>query len=110
MTLEVVHSPASHRYLLLQDEVEVGHARYDLRGDDELMITGTFIDPSARNGGLGAIMVKRVIDDILATTDKKITSGCWFVTEWLNRHPNYISDARSGGVDEELGNSCRIVD
>ena len=110
MTLEVVHSPASQRYVLLKDELEVGHTRYDLRGHDELMITGTFIDPSARSGGLGAIMVKRVIDDILATTDKKITSGCWFVTEWLQRHPHYIADARSGGVDEELGNSCRIVD
>jgi hypothetical protein len=108
MALEVVHEPSTHRYLILSDDVEVGHARYEQR-DDELMITGTFIDPAHRNEGLGAVLVRRTIDDIIATTDKKVTSGCWFVTQWLGLHPDYVEKARSGGVDAELGNSCRIV-
>jgi predicted GNAT family acetyltransferase len=108
MSREVVHSPSTSRYLLLKDDVEIGHASYSIRGD-EFMITGTFVDPTHRNGGVGAIMVKRVIDDILATTDKRITSGCWFVTMWLERHPGYIEAARDGGVDAELGTTCRIV-
>jgi predicted GNAT family acetyltransferase len=109
MSLEVVHSPSTSRYLLLKDDVEIGHASYAIRGD-EFMITGTFVDPAQRGGGIGAIMVKRVIDDIIATTDKRITSGCWFVTMWLERNPGYIEAHRGGGVDAELGNTCRIVD
>jgi len=108
MALEVVHKPDVHRYLILSDDAEVGYAAYQLR-DDELMITGTFIDPGHRNEGLGAVLVRRAIDDVIATTDKKVTSGCWFVTQWLELHPNYVEAARSGGVDAELGNSCRII-
>lgn len=108
MALEVVHKPDAHRYVILSDDAEVGHAAYELR-DDEFMITGTFIDPTHRNEGLGNVLVRRTIDDVIATTDKKVTSGCWFVTQWLGLHPGYVDKARSGGVDAELGNTCRIV-
>ena len=108
MSTEVVHQPAQHRYAILVDGSEAGEAAYTQRGD-ELLITHTFIDPTYRNQGLGAVLVHRTIDDILATSDKRITSGCWFVTAWLDAHPGYIEKARSGGVDPELGNTCRIV-
>ena len=108
MSTEVVHQPSQSRYVVLVDGAEAGEASYTERGD-ELLITHTFIDPTYRNQGLGAVLVHRAIDDIIATSDKRITSGCWFVTAWLDAHPGYIDAARSGGVDAELGNSCRIV-
>jgi hypothetical protein len=46
---------------------------------------------------------------VLATSERRITSGCWYVTEWLAKHPTYVSDARSGGIDALTGNTCRIV-
>lgn len=110
MSTEVVHEPSNHRYVILENEEAVGEARYDIRGGDELMITGTFINPEHRNSGLAQILVRRTIDDVIATTDYRVTSGCWYVTKWLDLHPNYVEKARSGGVDAELGYTCRIVD
>lgn len=109
MSTEVVHEPSKHRYVILENDEQVGQAVYDVRGD-ELMITGTFINPEHRNSGLAQILVRRTIDDVIATTNYRVTSGCWYVTKWLDLHPNYVEKARSGGVDAELGYACRIID
>lgn len=108
MDIDVVHQHSAHRYIVTVDGAEAGEASYVQR-DNELLITHTFIDPAFRNQGLGAVLVHRAIDDIIATGDRVITSGCWFVTAWLEAHPGYVEAARSGGIDAELGNSCRIV-
>ena len=108
MTTEVIHEPAAHRYVILIDGAEAGEASYVTRGD-ELMITHTFIDPSHRNEGLGSVLVRSTIDDVIATSAQRVTSGCSYVTAWLNAHPGYVEVARSGGIDAELGNTCRIV-
>jgi predicted GNAT family acetyltransferase len=108
MEIDVVHQPSQHRYVVTVDGAEAGEASYVER-NNELLITHTFIDPAYRNHGLGAVLVHRAIDDIIVTSDRIITSGCWFVTAWLEAHPGYVETARSGGVDAELGNSCRIV-
>lgn len=108
MSIEVVHQPGSNQYVILDGEEEIGAAHYVSREND-IMITGTYISTSRRNEGLGNILVRRAIDDIIATTNKKVTSGCWFVTQWLELHPHYVDDARSGGIDAELGNTCRVI-
>jgi predicted GNAT family acetyltransferase len=108
MHTEVVHETEAARYVILVDDVEGGELTYELRGD-EILFTQTFVDPVHRGLGLAAILVRSAIDDVLATSERRITSGCWYVTEWLGKHPNYVSDARSGGVDALTGNACRIV-
>ncbi|NBX22749.1 MAG: N-acetyltransferase [Microbacteriaceae bacterium] len=108
MHTEVVHETDAARYVILVDDVEGGELTYELR-DDEILFTHTFVDPVHRGLGLAAILVRSAIDDVLATSDRRITSGCWYVTEWLGKHPNYVSDARSGGIDALTGNACRIV-
>ena len=108
MHTEVVHETDAARYVILVDDVEGGELTYELR-DDEILFTHTFVDPVRRGLGLAAILVRSAIDDVLATSDRRITSGCWYVTEWLGKHPNYVSDARSGGIDALTGNACRIV-
>jgi len=108
MDIDFVHQPSAHRYIVTVKGQEAGEASY-LERDNELLITHTFIDPAYRNQGLGAVLVHRAIDDIIATSDRVITSGCWFVTAWLEAHPGYVETARSGGIDAEFGNSCRIV-
>lgn len=108
MQTEVVHEKDGARYVVLVDGVEGGELTYETRGD-ELLFTHTYVDPVHRGLGLGAILVRRAIDDVLATSDARITSGCWYVTEWLAKHSNYVADARSGGIDPETGNACRIV-
>lgn len=108
MEIVVVHQPSQRRYIVTVDGAEAGEASYVER-DNELLITHTFINRAFRNQGLGAVLVHRAVDDIIATSERVITSGCWFVTSWLEAHPGYVKSARSGGVDAELGNSCRIV-
>ena len=108
MSIEVVHQPGSNQYVILDGEEEIGAAHY-LSRENDIMITGTYISTARRGEGLGNILVRRSIDDIIATTNKKVTSGCWFVTQWLELHPNYVDEARSGGIDAELGNTCRII-
>ena len=108
MQTEVVHENDAARYVILVDGVEGGELTYELR-DDEILFTHTFVDPVHRGLGLGAVLVRNAVDDVLATSDRRITSGCWYVTEWLAKHPNYVADARSGGIDALTGNTCRIV-
>jgi predicted GNAT family acetyltransferase len=108
MQTEVVHEKDNARYVILVDGVEGGELTYSARGD-ELLFTHTYVNPVHRGLGLGAVLVRNAIDDVLATSTARITSGCWYVTEWIDKHPSYITDARSGGIDAETGNSCRIV-
>lgn len=107
MTNEVVHVPAQHQYLLLEEGEEIGHISYSDRGDERL-ITSTYVDENFRGGGRASFLVKSAVDDIIQTTNKKITSGCWYATKWLELHPDYVEKGRSGGVDDELGYACRI--
>jgi predicted GNAT family acetyltransferase len=108
MQTEVVHEKDNARYVILVDGVEGGELTYSARGD-ELLFTHTYVNPVHRGLGLGAVLVRNAIDDVLATSTARITSGCWYVTEWIDKHPSYITDARSGGIDAETGNTCRIV-
>jgi predicted GNAT family acetyltransferase len=108
MQTEVVHEKDNARYVILVDGVEGGELTYSARGD-ELLFTHTYVNPVHRGLGLGAVLVRNAIDDVLATSKARITSGCWYVTEWIDKHPSYITDARSGGIDAETGNTCRIV-
>jgi predicted GNAT family acetyltransferase len=108
MQTEVVHEKDNARYVILVDGVEGGELTYSARGD-ELLFTHTYVNPVHRGLGLGAVLVRNAIDDVLATSTARVTSGCWYVTEWIDKHPSYITDARSGGIDAETGNTCRIV-
>ena len=108
MHTEVVHETDAARYVILVDGVEGGELTYELRGD-EILFTHTYVDPVHRGLGLASILVRAAIDDVIATSDRRVTSGCWYVTEWLGKHPNYADESRSGGVDAVTGNACRIV-
>ena len=108
MQTEVVHEIDHSRYVVLVDGVEGGELTYETRGS-ELLFTHTFVDPVHRGLGLASILVRGAIDNVLATSEARITSGCWYVTEWLAKHPSYVADARSGGIDAQAGNACRVV-
>jgi hypothetical protein len=53
--------------------------------------------------------VRAGIADTVANTELKVVSACSYVTKWIEMHPGFIEETRSGGIDPELGNSCRIV-
>jgi predicted GNAT family acetyltransferase len=80
MQTEVVHEKDNARYVILVDGVEGGELTYSARGD-ELLFTHTYVNPVHRGLGLGAVLVRNAIDDVLATSTARITSGCWYVTD-----------------------------
>jgi uncharacterized protein len=108
MSTEVVHQPSTHRYLISSDGKHAGFLEYE---DTEVnrLFTHTVVDPAFRGEGLASILVREGITDTVATTKLNIVSACSYVTKWIEMHPDFIEEKRSGGIDPELGNSCRIV-
>lgn len=108
MSTEVVHQPSIHRYLISSDGAQAGFLEYEDQGEQRLF-THTVVEPALRGEGLASILVRAGIADTVALTDLKVVSACSYVTKWIEMHPSFIEETRSGGIDPQLGNSCRIV-
>ena len=79
---------AESQYLYIVDGEEVGLADYRVIGG-EIHITHTEITPRLRGSGLGARMVRALLDSIRADTDYRVVADCGFVREFLRRNPEY---------------------
>lgn len=88
MNTETRHEAEKNRYVLLVDDREAGLADYLIRGD-EIVFTHTEVDPTKRNHGLGAILIRAALDDVRTTTDLKVVPQCPFVADWIDAHPEY---------------------
>jgi len=49
--------------------------------------THTFTSPSHRGKGFAAQVVEFAVNDVEASTDKKIVPMCWYVAKWFDSHP-----------------------
>jgi len=87
MASEVRDNPARSRYELFVDDHLVGFADYRLRGD-VVVIPHTEIERSRRGHGLGAALVRGVLDDV-QHTGRTIVAECWFVAEFIDDNPEY---------------------
>jgi predicted GNAT family acetyltransferase len=108
MSTEVTHKPSVRRYLISSDGTQAGFLEYEDQ-DEHRLFTHTVVDPAFRGEGLASILVRAGIADTVANTELKVVSACSYVTKWIEMHPGFIEETRSGGIDPELGNSCRIV-
>lgn len=79
---------AESQYLFSVDGEEVGLADYRVIGE-EIHIIHTEITPRLRGSGLGARMVRQVLDSIRNETDYRVIADCGFVREFLRRNPEY---------------------
>jgi uncharacterized protein len=75
------------RYELVDDGRVIGIAEYVDRGD-HLVFPHTEIDPARRGRGLGAILVRRALDDV-RRKGRKIVPACWFVAAFVDSNPDY---------------------
>lgn len=75
------------RYELVEDEVVIGFADYEVRGDT-VVLPHTVIDPERRGEGLGAILVRGALDDV-RPTGQKVVPVCWYVGQFIDAHPEY---------------------
>jgi predicted GNAT family acetyltransferase len=76
------------RYELTIDDEVVGVAEYRVVGD-VVVIPHTEIERSRRGRGLGAQLVQYALDDVRAT-DRRVEPQCWFVAEFIEKHPEYV--------------------
>ena len=84
---EVRNNVSRSRYEISLDGRLVGFADYRAHGDT-VVFPHTEIEPSMRNRGLGAELVRGALDDIRARGDT-IVAHCWYVAEFIDQHPEY---------------------
>lgn len=83
---EVRWHEAASRYELLDGGVVVGIADVVDAGD-HLVLPHTEIDPSRQGQGLGAVLVRGVLDDV-RRRGRTVVPACWYVREFIERHPD----------------------
>ncbi len=74
------------RYELVVDGRVVGVADFVDQGTT-VVLPHTEIDPRLRGRGLGAVLVRGVLDDVRAQ-GKVVVPTCWYVREYIEQHPD----------------------
>ena len=85
--IEVTDNPDRSRYELYIDDELVGVADYVLERD-VLVIPHTEIERSRRGHGLGAILVRGLLDDV-RSRGRTVVPRCWFVREFIEANASY---------------------
>ena len=85
--LEVTDNPARSRYELHVDGELVGIADYRLE-NDVVVVPHTEITRDRRGNGLGAVLVKGMLDDVRAH-GRRVVPHCWFVAEFIEQNSSY---------------------
>jgi predicted GNAT family acetyltransferase len=75
------------RYELSIDGRVIGFADYQAHGDT-VVFPHTEIEPSMRNRGLGAELVRHALDDVRARGGA-VVAQCWYVAEFIDQHSEY---------------------
>ena len=84
---EVHRNEGQSRYEIRLDGRLVGFADYRADGDT-IVFPHTEIEPSMRNEGLGAELVRGALDDVRARGGT-VVAQCWYVAEFIDQHPRY---------------------
>lgn len=85
--VEVRDVPDEGRYELLVDGAVAGFADYARRGDI-VVLPHTVIDPARRGQGLGARLVREVLDDV-RRRGELVIPRCWYVAQYIHDNPSY---------------------
>jgi uncharacterized protein len=86
-TTEIRNNAVRSRYEVSLDGRVVGFADYRADGDI-VVFPHTVIEPSMRNQGLGAELVRGALDDV-RDRGGSVVARCWYVAEFINQHPEY---------------------
>ena len=84
---EVLHNVPRSRYEITVDGRVVGFAEYRRHGDS-VVFPHTEIEPSMRNRGLGAELVRGALDDVRARAST-VVAQCWYVAEFIAQQTEY---------------------
>lgn len=85
--IKVRENTEQHRYEISIEDTRVGFAEYR-RDGDTLVFPHTEIDSAVRGRGLGAQLVREVLDDV-RSKGLQVEPRCWFVAQFIDEHPEY---------------------
>lgn len=83
----VEHRPDERRYILLENDTEVGEEKYVDTGDERVLFH-TVVSEAHSGKGFASVLVRAVVDDLIAS-GHKIVPVCPYVKAWLPKHPEY---------------------
>jgi uncharacterized protein len=73
------------RYELVEAGRVIGVADFRVRGD-VVVLPHTEIARERRGGGLGAVLVRGVLDDV-RQAGRTVVPACWYVAQYIDEHP-----------------------
>jgi uncharacterized protein len=85
--MDVRKNEPSSRYELVDGDEVVGIGDYRIDGD-VVVLPHTEISSSRRGQGLGALLVRGMLDD-LSQSGRTVVPACWFVAEFIDANPSY---------------------
>lgn len=91
------HEPDANRYTLRIDGQLVAVADYVINGDS-ISFNHTYTQPTHRGQGLAGEIVTYAVDDVEATSDRRIVPMCWYVGKWFDEHPERSGLLTRGAV------------
>lgn len=90
----LVNDTAARRYRLLLDDVEVGYSEYDPVAPASILIKHTEVLSQHEGKGLGARLVRGMLEDIRAQ-GKTVIPICPYALNFIRRHREYSDLVRA---------------
>lgn len=87
MAKQFAHEPDSRRYTLRIDDHLVAVADYAVNGNS-ISFHHTYTQPNMRGHGYAGEVVEFAVNDVEATSDRRIVPMCWYVADWFEEHPD----------------------
>ena len=84
---EIQHDELRGRYYLFRDGLEA-YLTYERPREGHRHITHTIVPGPLGGKGLGARLVKRCMDDIVANGET-VSSSCWFASALIEKKPEW---------------------
>lgn len=80
------HEPDDRRYTLTVGGQLVALADYSINGSS-ISFHHTYTQPNQRGKGYAGDVVEFAVNDVEATSQRRIVPMCWYVADWFADHP-----------------------
>ena len=87
MAVGIEHDPDSGVFSAVESGAVVGRLYYRTGDAGTWHMYSTVVEPSAEGRGVGSALVRSAVAEARAG-GHGIVSTCWFVSGWLERHPD----------------------